>query len=80
MGNLDRKYSGYKNQFSVIEISVVLAILVVVSFLAYPQYIKLKIKAAQTEMRINLRTISTLAVAYDADHSSFPKALLLWNA
>lgn len=57
--------------FSLIELMVVLSIISIVSGLAYPRYLQMKIRAGQLEAIQNLNHIYTLQVAFQSENDSY---------
>lgn len=61
--------------FSLIELLIVVAILLIIAAFAIPNFMRSKMAANQTSAVGSLRTINTACVTYSTTYSQFPTAL-----
>ncbi len=61
--------------FSLIELLIVVAIILIIAAIAIPNLLRSKIAANQASAVASLRTLNTSAVLYDTNYQQYPSAL-----
>src|SRR6201981_1379410 len=61
--------------FSLIELLIVVAIILIIAAIAIPNLLRSKMAANQASAVGSLRTLNTSCIAYDTTYGSYPKAL-----
>ena len=81
-GNKEISRTGENNQmrnkqkgFSLIELLIVVAIILIIAAIAIPNLLRAKIAANQASAVGSLRTLNTACIAYSTSYNQFPSAL-----
>jgi type IV pilus assembly protein PilA len=81
-GNKELSGTGENNQmrnkqkgFSLIELLIVVAIILIIAAIAIPNLLRAKIAANQASAVGSLRTLNTACIAYSTSYNQFPSAL-----
>jgi type IV pilus assembly protein PilA len=61
--------------FSLIELLIVVAIILIIAAIAIPNLLRSKMAANEASAVGSLRTLNTSCIAYDTTYGSYPKAL-----
>ena len=64
-----------KNGFSLIELLIVIAIILIVAAIAIPNLLRSKMAADESSAVATMRTLNTTAVSYTTTYGSFPASL-----
>jgi prepilin-type N-terminal cleavage/methylation domain-containing protein len=65
----------HQNGFSLIELLIVVAIILIIAAIAIPNLLRSKIAASEASAVGSLRTINTASVMYSTSYGSYPQAL-----
>jgi type IV pilus assembly protein PilA len=64
-----------QNGFSLIELLIVVAIILIIAAIAIPNLLRAKVAANEASTVGSLRTLNTACIAYSASYGQFPSAL-----
>src|SRR5579862_348025 len=71
----EKKMNRSQKGFSLIELLIVVAIILIIAAIAIPNLLRARISANEASAVSSLRTINTACITYDTNYNTFPPAL-----